>query len=60
VLIEEILAICDVATVRATTDGTVGPEMTMLLSLVIFDGYEIGGRSEGHSLPLPRGREPGV
>lgn len=57
-LIEEILAISDLATVRASTDGkALSPEMTLLLSLVIFDGYEIGGHSEGSPLPVSGRRD---
>lgn len=59
--LSELQAMADVALVRSTA-GKAGlsPEMCLLLSLVIFDGYEIGGGEGVTSNILARARNVGT
>ena len=43
---QELLAKADLEYVRATSGKPISETMMVWLALVIFDGYEIGGRAD--------------
>jgi hypothetical protein len=52
----EIAPVVDIAFVRALTGGkTLSPEMTLLMALVMFDGYEL---FPAHPMPLSDQQQP--
>ena len=45
-IVQNVQSYMDIEQVRATSGKPISAEMMLILALVIFDGYTIGGRGE--------------
>lgn len=50
-IVQNAQSYLDIEQVRATSGKAISAEMTLILALVIFDGYTIGGRGERAGAP---------